>query len=456
MVLAAVGHFNRINMSVAGTEHIMKDYSISKPQMGRVYSAFLLIYMLCMTPGGWLIDRVGTRRALMVMGFGLALFATLTGLLGLANLAAVSTTAFLAVLMLIRAMAGAASAPLHPGAARVASHWMPFPSRAVANGLITCAAGLGVASTYYVFGFLMDQMGWPKAFLLTGAVTAALAGLWTVYAKDYPAEHRSVNDRELQLIEDGDPFLAGDVAASRPDAGKGTAATRKPRTTAPLKDTGVLLRNPSLVWLTISYGALGYFQFMIFYWIQDYFEDTLKLGTEASRIYSTLLSFTMALGMVSGGWLTDRFQAVFGVRLGRAIVPVAGLLCSGTFLALGVRCESLFWAVTCMALATAGGGAPEGPFWVMAIDLGGRRGGTAAAILNTGGNIGGVLAPSVHPLVAEYYGPQVGPQYAMDLASVICIVGAVLWWWVDPAKRCRDEEDSPSTKPLVPPEQDPR
>ena len=36
----------------------------------------------------------------------------------------------------------------------------------------------------------------------------------------------------------------------------------------------------------------------------------------------------------------------------------------------------------------------EGPFWVTAIELGGSQGGVSAALLNTGGNIGGILAPS--------------------------------------------------------------
>jgi MFS family permease len=142
--------------------------------------------------------------------------------------------------------------------------------------------------------------------------------------------------------------------------------------------------------------------------------------------------------MLSGGWLTDRFQAAFGVRLGRAIVPVAGLLFSAVWLLLGVGAQDLFWVVTFLSLATAAIGSCEASFWIMAIDLGGRRGGTAAAVLNTGGNIAGFVAPTLTPLVGETF----GWKYAMGLASVICVAGAALWLWVDPADRCRDEEVS--------------
>ena len=38
--------------------------------MGFVYSAFLLTYTICMTPGGWFGDRFGIRIACMVVGCG--------------------------------------------------------------------------------------------------------------------------------------------------------------------------------------------------------------------------------------------------------------------------------------------------------------------------------------------------------------------------------------------------
>ena len=61
MGFAFLGHFNRISISVAGTERIMKEYELTTVQMGSVYSAYLVIYTLFMIPGGWLIDRNGAK-----------------------------------------------------------------------------------------------------------------------------------------------------------------------------------------------------------------------------------------------------------------------------------------------------------------------------------------------------------------------------------------------------------
>ena len=54
--------FNRVSMPVAYDEHIKEQSGITPAAMGYVYSAFIFAYMLCMTPGGWLIDRWGCGR----------------------------------------------------------------------------------------------------------------------------------------------------------------------------------------------------------------------------------------------------------------------------------------------------------------------------------------------------------------------------------------------------------
>src|SRR5919197_6323955 len=78
--------FNRVSMAVAYDERIKEQYGISEEAIGVVYSAFLLTYAICMTPGGWFIDRYGARTALAVVGFGSAVFGALTGAAGLVPL----------------------------------------------------------------------------------------------------------------------------------------------------------------------------------------------------------------------------------------------------------------------------------------------------------------------------------------------------------------------------------
>ena len=107
MAIALISHVNRVSIATAGDARIMAQYGISPTRMGVVYSAFLLTYTLFMIPGGLLIDRLGTRLALMLVCFGSALFVTLTGVVGLCSGSAGSV--FLG-LLIVRGLMGVVSA----------------------------------------------------------------------------------------------------------------------------------------------------------------------------------------------------------------------------------------------------------------------------------------------------------------------------------------------------------
>jgi MFS family permease len=366
----------------------MAQFGISEQLMGAVYSAYLVAYTLMMTPGGWFIDRFGSRASILIVGIGSALC---VGLTGLAGLSISSGAVLVAVLIGVRILMGISNAPFHPSAAQTVSRWIPAPKRAWVNGLVNAAALVGISCTFYVFGFLMDRFGWPGAFLLAAAVTGLATAAWARYAADRPVE---------------------------PPSRKVTAAS----------DDVPPWRKRSLILLTISYAAVGYFQYLFFYWMQHYFNTVLGLGKESGRLYATIPTIAMALGMAAGGRLTDWAQSRWGGRRGRTGVTITVMTASAAFLGAGIVCREPAWIVTCFSFALALLGACEGAFWTTAIDLGGRQGGLSAAIVNTGGNAGGALAPWLTPLISHHFGWQAG----IGVACVVCFLGAVNWLWIDP------------------------
>jgi MFS family permease len=410
--------FNRISIQAAGDIRIREEYGISETSYGTISTAFFIVYTLAMTPGGWFIDRFGAWRALVLMGFGSALFVALTGLPGL-----MITDAFLLLLCLqaIRGLMGACSAPIYPASGRVVFSWIPVPRRALTNGLITSAAVLGNTSTYVVFGFLIDTWNWPTAFFLTGAVTALLAVAWTWYATAAPAQHAVVNAAERKLI--GEHDIPGSPAA------------------APAGTWLRLLRNRSLVLLTLSYAAVGYFEYASFFWMPTYIKTVGGLQDQEWRWSVSVVYLAMALGMPLGGLLADRLQHKLGYRVGRAAVAGGGMATSAVLLGCVLLAREPAWIVFWFALAMAAHGTCEGPSWTTAVELGGRRGGTSAGIFNTGGNVLGSLAPTVTPFIAALAGWRGG----LGVAGVICLAGAILWFWIDPAARVADGDPRHTT-----------
>ena len=186
------------------------------------------------------------------------------------------------------------------------------------------------------------------------------------------------------------------------------------------------VRSATLLLLALSYAAVGYFQYLFFYWIHYYFETIRHFGKDQSRWYATIPILTMAVCMASGGWVSDRMQRRYGRSLGRKIVPMGGMVLSAALLGVGLMCEAPTAMVFWFALSMGAVGACESAFWLTAVELGGRRGGTAAAILNTGGNGIGLLAPIFTPAISA----AIGWKWGIAMGGLVCIFGGVCWWFI--------------------------
>jgi MFS transporter, ACS family, D-galactonate transporter len=401
MMVVACGHFNRIGISVAGSERIIPEQGVTAERMGLVYSAFLACYTLAMLPGGWFIDRFGAWLALVLWGFGSVVLVALTGVTGLV---AGNAMSLWLGLLVVRSLLGVVNAPLHPASAHMVFERVPRQAKSLANGLVTSAACVGIAATYTMMGRLIDRLGWPWAFVGTSAMTLVVAIVWTLATRSPPVV---------------------------PDA-----ALARRRGTMDFTGLFSVLRRPSVICITLSYAAQGYFQFLFFYWIEYFFESIQHQDRSVARGYVTLIMLVMGIGMVCGGWLTDLTTRSFASGIWRAMVPMLTMIGSGAAFELGLLAQNLHVTLGAFTIAAGLIGACEGAFWTTGVGLGGRFGGTTGALMNTGGNLGGTLSPYVTPLLAgifaEHYGEDAGWRMGMAVAGVVVIAGAALWWGVRP------------------------
>ena len=60
-IVTAVNYADRATLSIAGTE-VAKELQLSAISMGYIFSAFGWAYLLMQIPGGWLLDKFGSKK----------------------------------------------------------------------------------------------------------------------------------------------------------------------------------------------------------------------------------------------------------------------------------------------------------------------------------------------------------------------------------------------------------
>ncbi len=404
MGYSALAHFNREGLAVAGNEVFIKKLGISEVEMGWVYTSFLIVYTIGMLPGGWLIDRLGSAKVMTLFGLTMGAFVALTGTLGWIT----STPVSLWIgLLVIRGLAGACSAPLHPGAAHAAADVMSEHHQATANGLRTAGALIGIAFSYPIFGWLIDSLSWPWAFVVSGSALIGFGLLWKCVASpSLPAPQ---------------PNVAGSFQLSGEGSQAGSLWLR-------FWEDHSVLRNINLWLLTLSYAAYGYFQYLFFYWMDYYFKTVLKVPVVESRQASFYIFLAMGAGMAIGGLGTGVMCKLLGTIRGRRSVVMTGMGLGALFALLGVNATDQWNVTTHLAISMGALGMCEGVFWTTATDIGGKARGFSGAFMNTGGNIGGFISPVLTPFLAQ----TMGWPGAITVACIIAALGGLIWFVIKP------------------------
>src|SRR5579872_408793 len=143
-----ITYLDRVNVSTAAAG-FKGEFGLTNTELGLVFSAFAYPYLAFQIIGGWVSDRFGTRRTLIVCG---VIWASATALMGLA--------AGFTSLLLIRLLLGLGEGATFPAATAAMSRWVPKARRGFAQGLTHSAARVGNAAAPFVVVLIMAAYGW--------------------------------------------------------------------------------------------------------------------------------------------------------------------------------------------------------------------------------------------------------------------------------------------------------
>ena len=398
--LSLVSYLLRSNISIAA-KFMMPDLGLDEMQMGQVFSAFMLGYAIFQIPAGALGDRFGPRR---VLALAAVLWGAATLLTGL-----VPALAALTLLLLFRFLLGAAEAATYPVAARSVADWFPAGERTFANVVVVAGSTFGMIFNGPLTSALMVAQGWRTAFLLTSLTGLVVGLLWWRFATDHPANHPAISPGELALI-----------GADRP-TGSTPLAWRS------------LIANRNIGLVSVSYFLDSYVLFIFVFWFYIYLTDERGFGVLKGGYYNSLPFLFAMVMMPLTGWLCDRLGRRTGRRRARRTFAFGLLTLAAGALFLGARASDPLPAILCLSLAVGLLMSSEGPFWSTISELAWPHSGAAGGIMNTAGNLAGVVSTALTPLLVR----EIGWTGLFIASAAMLFIAGLLWFFIRLDEPCQ-------------------
>ncbi|MDQ1472792.1 MAG: hypothetical protein QOJ99_4272, partial [Bryobacterales bacterium] len=267
-----ITYMDRVAISAA-VPSIQKEFGFSVVTMGWILGAFRWAYSVFQIPGGWLGDRFGPRRALAAIVTWWSIFCTAT--IGMWNAPS---------MIVCRFLFGMGEAGAFPIATRSLSRWMLPSERGFAQGITHAGSRLGAAMTPALVAWLIVHYGWRTAFVAFGSLGVVWSVIWFWYYRDHPAEHKGINEAELELIA---------PVAGRRKGVIGPVPWRK------------ILASRQLWILSSAYFCYGYSLAVYLDWFPKYLNSERGFSIERMGIYASLPLLAGTFGDIAGGWLSD-------------------------------------------------------------------------------------------------------------------------------------------------------
>jgi MFS transporter, ACS family, glucarate transporter len=402
---AFIAYFQQKGLTVAA-ERIMPDLHISQVQVGWLEWAFVLGYAAFQFPGGVIGQRLGARLTFTLIGT-LAFLATVLTPLAPRLL---QGSALFFMLFALQLLMGVAQAGIFPVGSGVMEAWFRPEKWAIIQGVQTMGMQFAAAATPPIVALLMNSAGWQKALLWPALPAVFVIALWAWYGRNTPQEHPSVTAAELAEL---------DARPAEPSPGSifGRRIMR-------------VLANRSIILLTCSYVCMNYVFYLIGNWCFLYLVQERHFNILESGFLAMIPPLAAGLGGGIGGKLAAVLCDRFGSRWGFRLLPMLALPASGILLLIAVNLNNPYGAVIALALAYAVLELNEGAFWGATMFVARSDTMTATGVLNTGGNIGGLIGI---PIVAYLSG---GGHWttAFVIGSVFAILGALMWLGIDADK----------------------
>lgn len=377
-IVTAVNYADRATLSIAGTD-VAKELQLDSVSMGYIFSAFGWAYLLMQIPGGWLLDRFGSKRVYTYSLFFWSLFTFLQGFVDVFPLAWAGVSMFI-----MRFMLGFSEAPSFPANARIVAAWFPAKERGTASALFNSAQYFSLALFSPLLGWLTYAWGWEHVFTVMGAIGFVLTFAWVKFVHN-PTDHPRMTREELEYIAANGAVVDMDHKKAGDDKKAGPKLDYIKQLLSNRMMLGIFFGQYFLN--TITWFFLTWFPI---YLVQEKGMSILKVGFVAS--IPALCGF---VGGVLGGLFSDYLiKRGSSLTVARKVPIVMGMLLASSIILCNYT-DNTALVVALMALAFFGKG--FGALgWPVISDVAPKQiVGLCGGVFNVFGNVASIATPLV-------------------------------------------------------------
>ncbi|SEE63860.1 Nitrate/nitrite transporter NarK [Rhizobiales bacterium GAS191] len=154
---------------------IMDELLLSPREFGLLGSSFFLLFAVSAVVTGFIVNRVETRWALLVMGLVWAL--TQFPMLGSVGFGTIIAA---------RIALGAGEGPAYPVALHSAYKWFPNEQRTLPTAIVAQGAGIGIMVALPLLNWVIVRYSWHWAFGVLGIAGLAWTAAWFALGREGP------------------------------------------------------------------------------------------------------------------------------------------------------------------------------------------------------------------------------------------------------------------------------
>ncbi|MDR0276967.1 MAG: MFS transporter [Paucimonas sp.] len=411
-LVTTINYADRATISIAGSS-LQKDLGIDAVTLGYIFSAFGWAYVLGQIPGGWLLDRFGSKKVYAFSIFTWSLFTVLQGFVGYMPVA----NAIIALFML-RFLVGFAEAPSFPGNARIVAAWFPTAERGTASAIFNSAQYFATVLFAPLMGWIVHAWGWEHVFIVMGAMGIVFAGIWLKVVYN-PKEHPMIGAQELEHIEKNGGLVDMDKPKAAGASGPKWGYIKQ------------LLSSRMMLGVYLGQYCINAITYFFLTWFPVYLVQERGMSILKAGIIASLPAICGFIGGVLGGVISDHLlRRGNSLTFARKAPIVIGLLLS-TSMVICNYVDAEWMVVGIMALAFFGKGLGA-LGWAVVSDTSPKQiAGLSGGMFNTFGNIASITTPIIIGYIISATGSfkwalvYVGANALVAVFSYLVIVGPI-------------------------------